>query len=369
MSWGDLIQAAFGEPRGDEPASLRRDIADELADHLACAEREELRKTDDEEEAKANALERFGDPKKVARELWWLSMKETVMKDRVLIAVSLVAVALCVIVSALSIRAYQRSEEVNDALLARLQVLEQRPSDWTTLTVRLKALLDKEPAAGWTVELRGEPFHQKDPTHRGTTGADGSVRIGFVKPGKYQVWVKEPGDPPIVTIQECVLHPVPEAEQEIIVGRRATVVPRLDLPPDLKSPELVIGVGVKRSDGRTQHFAFRNGALSDCVEVRRLDDDRNSPLRYRWKEQPHKLCQAGEYVLESIVVMRLESDPASPWVLNQYALLPKRTRDQFTGTPRAASFVALPAQESAWRFSLTDDLIEEIREALRSAAK
>ena len=57
----DEIGAAFPPPRGDEPAGLRRDIADELADHLYCAVQQELKRTHDKQTAQENVLARFGE--------------------------------------------------------------------------------------------------------------------------------------------------------------------------------------------------------------------------------------------------------------------------------------------------------------------
>ena len=42
MDFRDALSADLPSPRDDEPASLRDDIVDELADHLACSYRREL---------------------------------------------------------------------------------------------------------------------------------------------------------------------------------------------------------------------------------------------------------------------------------------------------------------------------------------
>lgn len=85
-------------PRDDEPPQLRGDIADELADHLHCAYRREVLKDGDEESARQRVLDRFGDPKKLARRLWWQAMWSRIMGQRLLAGlqwmVSLAAVTL-----------------------------------------------------------------------------------------------------------------------------------------------------------------------------------------------------------------------------------------------------------------------------------
>ena len=42
MDFRDTLLTLLPPPRDDEPASLRQDIIDELADHLACAYNREL---------------------------------------------------------------------------------------------------------------------------------------------------------------------------------------------------------------------------------------------------------------------------------------------------------------------------------------
>jgi len=83
------ISAGLPAPRDDEPRELRSDIADELADHLACSmARERLRDADQsirsDKELLDVVLERFGNPGQLARRLWWDAMKEKIMTQRIL---------------------------------------------------------------------------------------------------------------------------------------------------------------------------------------------------------------------------------------------------------------------------------------------
>ena len=66
MDFRDALSADLPAPRDDEPDSLRDDILDELADHLACAYRRELLRGADPRPARQRVLERFGDPAAVA---------------------------------------------------------------------------------------------------------------------------------------------------------------------------------------------------------------------------------------------------------------------------------------------------------------
>jgi hypothetical protein len=94
----DLL-ADLPAPRDDEPASLRQDILDELSDHLSCAFHRELVKSGDEQTAKERVLDRFGDPRRIALQLWFQAMWSRIMLQRVslglqgLLVVGVLAVA------------------------------------------------------------------------------------------------------------------------------------------------------------------------------------------------------------------------------------------------------------------------------------
>ena len=79
MDYRDTISAELPPTRDDEPASLRRDIVDELADHLACSYNRELLRGADATEARQRVLHRFGDPAAVAG---WLARARTMLAKR-----------------------------------------------------------------------------------------------------------------------------------------------------------------------------------------------------------------------------------------------------------------------------------------------
>src|SRR5690349_13007915 len=82
----DDLSSALPAPRDDEPAELRRDSVDEIADHLACAtRREQLHGRVDETEARCRAIHRFGDPTRICLQLWWARMRGTIMTQRSLV--------------------------------------------------------------------------------------------------------------------------------------------------------------------------------------------------------------------------------------------------------------------------------------------
>jgi hypothetical protein len=96
MDFRNTLTALLPEPRDDEPASLRQDILDELADHLACAYRRELLRGADPALAPQRVLERFGDPAAMARRLWFDAMRDKIMAQRMLIATCMVVMAACI---------------------------------------------------------------------------------------------------------------------------------------------------------------------------------------------------------------------------------------------------------------------------------
>ena len=80
--------------RDGEPAGLRRDIVDELGDHLAALYTRELLRGVDASSARQRVLQRFGDPAAVARRLWLDAMKRKIMASTVsLFAACLVTLA------------------------------------------------------------------------------------------------------------------------------------------------------------------------------------------------------------------------------------------------------------------------------------
>ncbi|HET6423097.1 MAG TPA: hypothetical protein VFG20_05400 [Planctomycetaceae bacterium] len=76
------VVADLPAPLDDEPPSVRQDIADELADHLACAYRRELLKTADARTAQQRVLDRFGNPQRIASQLWFQALWGRIMLNR-----------------------------------------------------------------------------------------------------------------------------------------------------------------------------------------------------------------------------------------------------------------------------------------------
>lgn len=131
MHWHDQLESALPPPRDDEPANLRRDIADELADHLECAMQRELTRTDDAHQARSNVLVRFGNPHRIARQLWLESMKGKLMTQRILIATNVVLAAATIAVAVFAVSVVRESRQFQEGLVAELrmtmgQMLDER---------------------------------------------------------------------------------------------------------------------------------------------------------------------------------------------------------------------------------------------------
>lgn len=192
MHWREAIEEGFGPPRNDEPADLRRDIVNELNDHLVCAMRREALKTDDERVAHHAVLERFGNPKQLARRLWWDAMKEQVMKDRIVIA----GVAILVLVSIGSMmfawQAFQQGREVNVAILTKLEQLsapQAKPkvaANWAKVTFRLRDEKTGVPVAKARIRLQGDMFSVEGTTLEKHTDDKGEATFGPILPGEFE---------------------------------------------------------------------------------------------------------------------------------------------------------------------------------------
>lgn len=135
MPLPDDITANLPPPRDDEPESLRRDIFDELADHLACAlDRERQRQSalpaDLSGPPDQRVLQRFGNPAQVAMRLWWDAMSEKIMTQRILVGFTAVLTLACCLAVAFSIQMVTRQQQamaaMTRAMMAEAAAKEQQ---------------------------------------------------------------------------------------------------------------------------------------------------------------------------------------------------------------------------------------------------
>ena len=256
MDWPDSLGDAFPSQRVDEPKSLRDDIVDELSDHLATAMERELRTTEDENVARRNVLARFGDPAKLARQLWWAAMKEIVMRDRIVLAVFSVLALACLATAAFAMLMVREGREVNAAILAKLETVVQAeekralPADWAKLRFRVTDQREGKPVKGLKITVNGETSNEekKENVH-GFTDEQGNVVFGPYPPGYYKYsiateWFRR--------AEIFVLYPGRERDISLVtpvVEDDARLSISVDWPADLKDKGLLGIFEISRTQG------------------------------------------------------------------------------------------------------------------------
>ncbi len=218
------LAADLPAPRDDEPADLRRDILDELSDHLQCAvDRERQRAALEGEDVASlpesnlwqRAVTRFGEPAKIVRQLWWDAMKERIMSQRTqtasLVIMTVLVLGMFVLTwmsLADSRRLAQDNQQLNRDLLAQMQLLADRPqpapvvqptaiespAEWNELQFRcVWGDETGEPVEGVRIYLESDSDNTSGiPPGEETSGADGIVDFGKVLYGTYTFTVRTP---------------------------------------------------------------------------------------------------------------------------------------------------------------------------------
>ncbi len=300
MDFRDTFSAGLPAPRDDEPAGVRGDIVDELADHLACAYNRELLRGADATEARRRVYERFGDPAAVARRLWFDAMRGKIMVQRVLLATCLV----CVVVSLASLslagamwiqgnrdRALREAERAEiealralalrnaqaqagqQELVKELRTISEqfkgaRSLDWVPVSFQLtEETPDGPPAVGFSVTL-SESTGSPPPAGGGGFGGmggnlggmgraplstasphesdrAGNVDLGVVRPGEYDFWISKSWDGrSAMTAGRLVVAPgTPVRMTRVCPRLPVELVPvrvRADWPADLEKERLVL---------------------------------------------------------------------------------------------------------------------------------
>ena len=138
MGWPEVSREDFPPQRDDEPVSLRQDILDELTDHFFCALNRELLKNADERLARERVMNQFGDPVKIARQLWFDAMKERIMSQRMMTGFSAVMTVCSIAVVGIAWSLMQESQLVNHQMLEQLAVIADRPQADSTVVKSLQ---------------------------------------------------------------------------------------------------------------------------------------------------------------------------------------------------------------------------------------
>ncbi|MGP0065242.1 MAG: permease prefix domain 1-containing protein [Isosphaeraceae bacterium] len=257
----DVLSAHLPPPRHDEPAGLRRDILDELADHLGCAYNHELLSGVGPEEARRRVMERFGDPAALARRLWFDAMKGKIMAQRVLIATCFVVTLASLSMAGLfwqqsiqarrdSVRAAAEARAGQQDMLKQLHEMSEairNPRSPLLIPVKFEVRQetpDGPPLAECSIELQ-----QVDPVSNRkrslVTDASGVADFGILQPAEYQFEVIGSwGDSSLAGSGKLSLEPGTQVHQTIVCPRtlleRVAVRIRCDWPADLGREGLVL---------------------------------------------------------------------------------------------------------------------------------
>ncbi|HWL10427.1 MAG TPA: hypothetical protein VNQ76_18630 [Planctomicrobium sp.] len=247
------LSADLPPPHDEEPDSLRQDILDELADHLACALRRETMISSDTSQAQTNVLQRFGNPAKVARKLWWDAMWEKIMMQRITLVASLLSVIFVACIGVIVARTTERVKDSQQFLLAQQKlfnesVLEQLktvtqpnvvPNEWVPLEVLLRDESD-QPVQG-TVYIRTDDKTSQHPqiNLNAKTNERGIAQMGQIPWGNYQFGVVL-DDLKIQTTWKELIRPGTSPEMKIICPvsvPEPTFEAKFDPPEELISPQ------------------------------------------------------------------------------------------------------------------------------------
>ncbi|NLX07581.1 MAG: hypothetical protein GXY33_20770 [Phycisphaerae bacterium] len=373
MSWVERIAGAFPDGYGEEPPGLRRDIADELADHLECAYRRELLRTRDEAAARRAVLAKFGDPAAVARKLWFEAMKEQVMGQRMMIVLMAVLTVAVLGGLVLGYLGFQQMQRQNEAFLARLEAMGQPPAASAapgTDLVRLKVRLveetpDGKPVVGWTVKLEGKPFTEQEETLEEQTDAEGIAGFGPIRPGRYNVVVATASR--YVCFREILLYGGIVREETILCPpeirdepEKVEVSMKLQAPEDLRGRELW-------AECRFRPPEFKMG---ECLWTHHEFNLLVSPEGHIYRGQRHNFpvrgsrrepeetwsAPAGSYCLVAATVLSTEANTAQ--------VSPRQIASCSYKQESSPRFEALPNGQNAWAIVLPDEVWAKAREGL-----
>ncbi len=264
MDIRDTLSAELPPPRDDEPARLRQDILDELADHLGCADRRELLCGANPVEARQRVLNRFGDPAAVARRLWLDAMKGKIMAQRILMAtclmVTLASLSLTGLMWRESVLAQRQSAAMaveslhamtlqnekaqasQQELLKQLRAISEanqkpRSPDWNPVRFQIaEETSNGPPVAGCSISLS-----ERDRI----SDTSGKAEMGILHPGSYRFDISKTWSEGRLDGWGILkVEPGSEVNQLIVVPRtmleRVAVRIRYTWPDDLEKEDLVL---------------------------------------------------------------------------------------------------------------------------------
>jgi len=330
MPWDEELSESFPKYNPHEPGNLRQDILDELEDHLSMAVAREraLGEDDGDGEVWQRVLDRFGNPVQVARRLWFDAMKEEVMKDRLVMGVLMVLIA---VVGVLSYLGFNQSRQTSEALLAvvdRMSEAGREIMPTTTIEVR-RGTESGPPAEGVGVELRGKVFGTEDiHSLNGTTNSLGRVQFGPISMGSYTLTLHDPKSGLETFRQNVAVFGTTDQQVTRVVAPDADTVNleiHFDLPPDLQDFPGVLVLHLNSSTESDESADVWNSSSSWAIPV----DGENSSC-YRLTSvstlsRPTRQYNLnwGRYASYRLVLSGLAPPPVSAVVLDRVAKEPE----------------------------------------------
>lgn len=306
MKFDDDFALALPRRRDDEPPELRAQIVKEIRDHLECAYLRELLRTADEALAIRRVQEQFGDPRQLARKLWFAAMQEKIMSQRILVGVSAFLAIACVTIGGFALRIAQQTteasaaaskalveqgRETNQALLRALERLapsQPRPivanTDglaMPTSEIRLKLVKGQAggpPAAGYQIcvsDIQQTEVEYNRAEYNGVSDANGEFAAAGVYSGSCSVLVTTPWGE--------------EASFNVEVTADGAAEPREIVCPDEPPAEFSLTLDVEWPDDLREKNL---GLLLRCPTTRRLDGT-------TWSQVAHSGDEAAVIIVTS----------------------------------------------------------------------
>ncbi|MDB4614357.1 hypothetical protein OAH18_01575 [bacterium] len=222
MEWRDEILADLPNLPDDESKSLRAEILDELGDHLQCAMNRELLKNNDPQTAKKNVIERFGDVRRIAWQMWYEAMKGKIMSQRLMLGMTAFMFLCCLGMAAATLAFYSQAQSLQDlaatqrkeAMANQQRAIEAeklarqaaeasveasrllqtqlastpKSMDWNPFKVQLVAEDGTPAPAGFKVRLSGKLYSEtEDDGLQKVSSNDGIIDFGSIRPGTYEL--------------------------------------------------------------------------------------------------------------------------------------------------------------------------------------
>src|SRR4029079_9928920 len=209
-SWGLLMSQSFAHDRGSERSggapdgssneSFDDQLAAEIADHLAAAADDLVRRGEAEDQAARMAIARFGDVARIKRQCWWIHNGEDVMfRTAGIVLLSLLTIGVAVVGFGgwqLQRNLASRTEELSGQLASltttqQAMLAQQRPPEITGL-----AYLGDPSKPAKDVEIKVFRFSDETPSNMGMqasgvgmrrlrTDALGHFDSGILQSGEY----------------------------------------------------------------------------------------------------------------------------------------------------------------------------------------